>query len=517
MSKCDFEVEFDRANRTYLAGEQVSGVVRLQVNKTVQCRKVSIKGLWKTHGRGNHASDEYFEQTVFEGELAEGQTYEFKFEFAAGLHPWTYRGHHLNIDHYIQVRIDVPWALDPKYETEFIVNPSPQSPLDTIATESPTSTGQVAGHVIMLVVGTIFFVVGIPLTLFLGFGLIFMGVGAFLIYLVIRNTLAERKLGKVELTIDPPHAAPGDWIQVQIRFVPRSAGTLNNLTLKLEGEEKVVSGSGTNKTTHTYKLHEENIVALENFEFQAGSPVSISERIQLPESNAYSVNLRDNSIQWQVQAQLDIPRWPDWVDVRSVILLPSIDDTLKSPDSNSPPSENRNAGEHATSSDSQELPPASPDNYHDTFAAETDSLAASKASTEAWTDADIPSSSPSPHTAVTSPELLELISLLSESNRFGDERQDLIDQHRGQSLTAVLRIDRTSYTYGVFDAPEYRNGQTVSGTLEGSDQRISIQLPETNNDFVGGLNVGDLLSVCGQVIKWDDLYNRIELRGTLHP
>ncbi len=116
MSKCDFEVEFDRDNRTYLAGEQVSGTVRLRVNKTVQCRKVSIKGLWKTHWRGNHASDEYFEQTVFEGELIEGQTYEFKFEFAAGLHPWTYRGHHLNIDHYIHVRIDVPWALDPKYE-----------------------------------------------------------------------------------------------------------------------------------------------------------------------------------------------------------------------------------------------------------------------------------------------------------------------------------------------------------------------------------------------------------------
>jgi hypothetical protein len=517
MSKCDFEVEFDRDNRTYLAGEQVSGTVRLRVNKTVQCRKVSIKGLWKTHGRGNHASDEYFEQTVFEGELIEGQTYEFKFEFAAGLHPWTYRGHHLNIDHYIHVRIDVPWALDPKYETEFIVTPSPQSPLDTIATDSPTTTDQVAGHIIMLVVGTIFFVVGIPLTLFLGFGLIFMGVGAILIYMVIRNTLAERKLGKVELSIEPPHAAPGEWIQVQIRFVPRSAGTLNNLTLKLEGEEEVVSGSGTNKTTHTHKLHEENIIALENFEFQAGSPVSITERIQLPESNAYSVNLRDNSIQWQVQAQLDIPRWPDWVDVRSIILLPSINDPKKSPGSSSPPSENQVDTAHATPGASQELPPPFSDNSHDAFSAETDSFATSKAPAEAWNNSAKPSSSPSTNAAITSPELLELIAMLAESNRFGDERQDLIDQHSDRTLTAVLRIDRTSYTYGVFDAPEYRNGQTISGTLEGSDQRISIQLPEANNDFVGDLNVGDLLSVCGRVMKWDDLYNRIELRGTLYP
>ena len=83
MSKCDFEIEFDRENRTYQAGERVSGTVRLQVNKTVPCRKVVIQGFWKTHGRGNQASDKYFEQVVYEGELTEGQSYEFKFEFEA--------------------------------------------------------------------------------------------------------------------------------------------------------------------------------------------------------------------------------------------------------------------------------------------------------------------------------------------------------------------------------------------------------------------------------------------------
>ena len=35
--------------------------------------------------------------------------------------PLTYRGEYLNIDHYVDVRIDIPWSLDPKASEEFLV------------------------------------------------------------------------------------------------------------------------------------------------------------------------------------------------------------------------------------------------------------------------------------------------------------------------------------------------------------------------------------------------------------
>lgn len=515
MSKCDFEIEFDRENRTYQAGERVSGTVRLQVNKTVPCRKVVIQGFWKTHGRGNQASDKYFEQVVYEGELTEGQSYEFKFEFDSGLHPWTYRGHHLNIDHYVHVRVDVPWALDPKYETEFIVNPSLESPVDTIEVEAPLNSAKVVGTVISLVVGTTFILIGIPLTLFLGFGLIFIGIGAFLVYRVIRNTLAERKLGTVELSIEPTQVASGDLLQVQIQFTPKSSGKLNNLTLTLAGQERVVSGSGTNKTTHTHKLYEEKRVTLENFEFQAGTPVTHSEQIQLPDSNAFSVTLRDNSIRWTVQAQIDIPSWPDWSDERLVILLPNLGESTTAPANSSTRAEVEVIEEPTISRNEQE--PTHTDFTENEFRPEVDISREEDKLPETATPPYDSFAAQQPETAFTSPELLQLISLLSESNRFGDERQELIDQHSEQTLDAVCNIDRVSYTYGVFDEPEYRNGQTVSGTIAGSDQRISIQLPQNENDVVAGLNTGDSLSVQGRVLKWDDLYNRIELRGTIKP
>ena len=50
VSKCNFEIVFDRTDRTYEAGEQVTGTLRLTVNKTINCRNVRVTACWKTHG-----------------------------------------------------------------------------------------------------------------------------------------------------------------------------------------------------------------------------------------------------------------------------------------------------------------------------------------------------------------------------------------------------------------------------------------------------------------------------------
>ena len=113
MSKCNYEIVFDRADRTYEAGEQVTGTLRLTVNKTINCRNVRVTARWKTHGRGNLTSGKYFTLNVHEGELLEGRQYEFPFEFEAATKPWTYRGHHLNIDHYVEARVDIAGQLTP--------------------------------------------------------------------------------------------------------------------------------------------------------------------------------------------------------------------------------------------------------------------------------------------------------------------------------------------------------------------------------------------------------------------
>ena len=513
VSKCDFEIVFDRTDRTYDAGEQVTGTVRLTVNKTVNCRNVRVTACWKTHGRGNLASGEYFTLNVHEGELLEGRQYEFPFEFEAGPKPCTYRGHHLNIDHYVEARVDIAWAIDPKFETEFIVLPSPASPLEALEETPQGTTGQMVGQAIMMIAGTIFIAVGIPLTLFFGFGLIFMAVGAFLCFLVLRNFLAERKLGKVDLRIEPSHPSPEDWLMVHLSFTPRSAGTLNNLTLTLSGQEVVVSGSGTNKTTHTHQLHEEKLVFLENFHLQPGSQVNVSEKVKLPASHAYSVALKDNRIAWEIQARLDIPQWPDWLDSRPFALSPKrtgLEQSRSLPETDT---------HHSSASpESASAPPVVPTATTSEALATSSDLAEFDAENSNPVEhlvlaevIDANSSSP----ASTSAKLLQMIEQLAAADRFSNERETLIEQHQEEIFNAVIEISRTTYTYGVFDEPDYRNGQTVSGTLGNSDQKISIQLPETDNDLVDGLHSGATMFASGRVIKWDDLYNRIELRGKM--
>ena len=513
MSKCNFEIVFDRTDRTYEAGEQVTGTLRLTVNKTINCRNVRVTACWKTHGRGNLASGKYFTLNVHEGELLEGRQYEFPFEFEASTKPWTYRGHHLNIDHYVEARVDIAWAIDPKFETEFIVLPSPASPLEALEETPQGTTGQMVVQAIMMIAGTIFIAVGIPLTLFFGFGLIFMAVGAFLCFLVLRNFLAERKLGKVDLKIEPSHPSPEDWLMVHLSFTPRSAGTLNNLTLTLAGQEVVVSGSGTNKTTHTHQLHEEKLVFLENFQLQPGSRVNFSEKVKLPASHAYSVALKDNRIAWEIEARLDIPQWPDWLDSRPFALSP------KRPGREQPKSLPETDTHHSTLA--AESASAAPTDQTPTT---SDSLSTSSnlpefeeensESKEQIVLAEVTDPSPS-SPASTSIDLLQMIEQLTAADRFSNERDTLIEQHQGEIFTAVMEISRTTYTYGVFDEPDYRNGQTVSGTLSNSDQKISIQLPENDNELLDGLHSGETMVASGRVIKWDDLYNRIELRGKM--
>ena len=53
MSRCDITIEFDRANRTYLGGETVSGEVHVMVNKDTTSDGIVLENMWKTHGYGN--------------------------------------------------------------------------------------------------------------------------------------------------------------------------------------------------------------------------------------------------------------------------------------------------------------------------------------------------------------------------------------------------------------------------------------------------------------------------------
>lgn len=53
MADCELQIQFDRDDPTYKAGEEVSGRVIAEVNEDMTCDALNLEAGWKTHGRGD--------------------------------------------------------------------------------------------------------------------------------------------------------------------------------------------------------------------------------------------------------------------------------------------------------------------------------------------------------------------------------------------------------------------------------------------------------------------------------
>ena len=74
--------------------------------------------------------------------------------------PLTYRGEYLNVDHYVDVRIDIPWRLDPTGSKEFLVLPGGIQEIDEPWNPAPSTTAISTGcAILILLLSLIFYLV----------------------------------------------------------------------------------------------------------------------------------------------------------------------------------------------------------------------------------------------------------------------------------------------------------------------------------------------------------------------
>lgn len=329
MSKCDISIQLDDPQATYLIGDVVTGTVNIIVNTDVNCRALTIAGLWKTHGRGNTDSERYGEQTAFEGLMYAGELMTITFSIALESVPVTYHGEYLNIDHYIDVRIDIPWKFDSKGKTEFLVLPGANQEI-----EEPTQPKTNAGCGLFLA-----FIVG-----FTGINCVFMGImlgqpsqgspallwaGCVLValaglvaFLSLRNSLAERKLGEVKVELGTKIITPNSIVPCEIAFTPLKPIEVTEATAILTGTEVVVSGSGTNKSTYRKILLTQTTVMSDAKLYPPHQPVNILGELSIPDSVAYSFKSNDNSITWVLNILVAIKNYPDWSHGINLTLVP---------------------------------------------------------------------------------------------------------------------------------------------------------------------------------------------------
>ena len=169
------------------------------------------------------------------------------------------------------------------------------------------SRGEVAGKEVLPWVFA-----GVVLLLLIGGGL----------FKVLRDVVAWGKLGQVELEVDPRFVRAGQDFRVKVACQPRKEAELRAVTVRVEAQETVVRGSGTNKRSWTRVVHEQETEIAQGRTLRHGLPFRAEGRVPLPAGAPGSFLARRNALTWTVSVRMDVADWPDRVEEREILVHP---------------------------------------------------------------------------------------------------------------------------------------------------------------------------------------------------
>jgi len=497
MSKCDFRIVFDQADRRYRGGEEVTGTVFVAVNEDVESAGVLLEQFWQTHGRGNTATGPKQTRELYRGSLRAGQSLSYPFRFTAPDGPPTYRGRYLNVDHYVHARVDIPWAIDPTLKEEYVLLPGPRryGNLPASAGSAPRVKSGLAAFgapvgVGMIVFGLFLFPCGLVLTV----------LGLVVLLFSARRLLAEKKIGTVRVSWGSLHVPPGGSLPLHIAFTPRRSSRLNRIVAQLVGQERCVSGSGTNRTTHTHKFYERATILAPECDVTAGRPLEVTGLVPIPETSAFSFHASNNDLSWELEVRVDIPLWPDWVAKRTVVVRPAaepeiveatvVEEPLPGPFGQVQP---------ARDSRPPEAVPAMP-------------LLSAESPVSPEPEPPTAEEPPAVAPASTDPALVGILERIASADRYSREREEIFKEQAERSFGCAIEVAKIERTYSYIPDQRFRKGRTVTGVLRGTDCEVSVELTEARNEEIDSLKPGSVVQADCRLVKWNTIYDRLEMR-----
>lgn len=332
MSKPKLSVELAEPDRIYRGGDTINGVVRVEVDKAIACNGLFVQAGWRTHGRGNVASKTGDSTTLFQGQWQAGESLEYPFELIALDWPPTYHGHYLNVDHYVDARAKIAWSFDPKASTAFQVSAS-HVPANVGAAATVPLVAKAFVGVIFAIIIAVFFTVGMGMVVGLGWiGVPFLLLPlSGMVFWFLKTWLPRFLLGKVECELAEQAVVPGGSLTGELVLKPRRSVAINGITMKLEGREKVVSGSGSNQTTHNHVFFENEETLREAGTLMPSSQLCLPIAMKVPDHAPLSLKLTSNELLWNLEVRIDIPRWPDWVKKIAFQVVPPGESVMSDP------------------------------------------------------------------------------------------------------------------------------------------------------------------------------------------
>ncbi len=469
MSKCDIEILFDKADRTYRGGDIISGEAVVRVNQDISCKGIVLKHYWATHGKGNTKTGDKHTIRLCETQpLRSGEELRLPFEFQSELWPLTYRGTNINVDHYVHVAVDVPWAIDPKHSEEFIVLAGERPPqftgdrsevVELKADQQKTNQG---GLFLKLILVPVVIMLLVALVMFAAF-LIPLAAIAGAVYWFRKKAISGR-VGDVQLVAPVKVVGPGEAWPCTLSFTPRKTFRINEISVRLLVQEAATAGSGTNSTTHTHTIYDQKEILRDAGQLISGDPFHEDIRFPLPDTDAWSLTIDDNKLSWIMDVRIDIPRWPDWSEKFTLQMIPS------------------------------------------EFLSETAPVKQDTLGTDTETG-----KRPEATAAHSSASLFDLLSAINSSDRFGNGRSQVLAASAGQIYDVTMIVDRISTTLEMNDnlARTYRQGRTILGTIAGTKQEVQLFAQQSNNARVDAVARDEVWQCKATVQKWDSLYNRL--------
>lgn len=319
MATCTLKIELDDPSTPRTGGDSISGTVHVTATGSVNCAGLVVSTCWTTHGRGNVEKGDVDTRVLFQGTWEAGGAYRYPFTLRSAAWPPTYYGTLLNVSHFVVARAKVPWSSDPKTQVEFpvVAAVTPTEAPSGLPVQSSTAAwiGWIVGASLLLVLGAIFGV-------WLLFILPILGLAA-AGYWFCRVFLPRRLLGPVECTVEPVQLAAGATINGRLRCTPRRNVTTDGIQWSLSCVEKCVSGSGSNKTTHRHEVFATHVPLAPAGLLRMGQPQAFEFACPIPHHAPVSLKLKENELSWLGTVRIAIPRWPDWVQLFPVTVVPS--------------------------------------------------------------------------------------------------------------------------------------------------------------------------------------------------
>lgn len=318
MAKCQIKIQTPGNQRIYKLGDKVKGEVLVAVNDTCRCKGLVLTHYWKTHGRGDRDTRQVRSLTLFQGTWQSGvKRYPFELPLDKIIPP-SYKGKYVNLDHYLKVTADIPWAIDPKHEIDIITQQSQDNlnikrGLDTYNRKIPFWFYFVPASVAWSIfLSSFIFSIGesegIPfndgafhingnlVTKLLSFVL-----GSFTtyhLYLLQRR----RRLGKFQVRT---HYLPQKHkLAVEISFEPNQAVSIDHIEAILVNEEVAEVSSRTTKTLyrHHVELNKTRLCGVKHI--RKGSAVTIRSSVNLPKDIQPTFRTSSNWLKWKVKIDI---------------------------------------------------------------------------------------------------------------------------------------------------------------------------------------------------------------------